>query len=208
MKERGVGVWQRPPTCPIGPFRPAGVWRLRRSTWACSLSWGWVTVVASSSVFSSDPPLLSPSAIAPPSCPSPLRRRCCRWPLAAAAAAAASVLWMMWRTTACRTSGHGGCCDGLDVRGATGGLRVCGRVRESVKTAGLSRDTAVCPGPAGSVWCRSSWASSGASQWAAEVWQIHDKQRNSLLLLLSCHRSRTGWSSTVQGWCWGSGPGL
>lgn len=73
------GVWRRPPASPIGPFHPAGVWRLRRSTWVCSRSWGWATVVVSSSGLSSAPLLLSLSATAPPSCPSPLRRRCYRW---------------------------------------------------------------------------------------------------------------------------------
>lgn len=71
--------------------------------------------------------------------------------------------------TACQTSGRDGCCDG---RGVTRGFREGGRVRESVRTAGWSRGTAACPGSAGSVWCRSSWASSWASPWAAEAWQI------------------------------------
>lgn len=86
----------------------------------------------------------------------------------AATAAVASVLSMRWRMTVCPTSGRGGCCGG---RGVTGGLRVGERVRESARTAGWSRGTAACPGPAGSVWCRSSWASSWVSPWAAAVWQ-------------------------------------
>lgn len=57
---------------------------------------------------------------------------------------------------ACRTSGRGGCCDGRDGRGVTRGFRVGDCVCESVRTVGWSRDTAVCPGPAGSGWCRSS----------------------------------------------------
>lgn len=73
------GLHRRPPPCPIDPFHPAGVWRLRRWTLVCSRSWGWGTVAASSSGLSSFPLLLSPSATAPPSCPSPLQRRCCRW---------------------------------------------------------------------------------------------------------------------------------
>lgn len=32
------GVQQRPPLSPIGPFHPAGVWRLQRLTWVCSRS--------------------------------------------------------------------------------------------------------------------------------------------------------------------------
>lgn len=207
-----VGMGRGGGACPIGPFRPAGVWRLRQSTWACSRSLGWATVVASSSGLSFAPLPLSPSAIAPPSCPSPQQRRCCHWPLAAVAAVAAavvSVLWTRWRMMACRTSGRGGCCyDGRDGCGVTRGFRVGGRVHESVRTAGWSRGTAACPGPVGSVWCRSSWVSSWVSQWAAEVWQKHDKQKSFLLLLLCCHCNRTGWSSTARGWCWGSGPGL
>lgn len=66
----------------------------------------------------------------------------------------------------CRTSGHGDCCDGRDV---ACGFRVHGRA--SVMTGGWSRDTAVCPGPAGSVWCRSSWVSSEVLPLAAEVWR-------------------------------------
>lgn len=89
----------------------------------------------------------------------------------AATAAVASVLSMRWRMTACPTSGRGGCCGGRGGRGVTGGLRVGERVRESARTAGWSRGTAACPGPAGSVWCRSSWASSWVSPWAAAVWQ-------------------------------------
>ncbi len=72
----------------------------------------------------------------------------------------------------CWTSDRGDCCDVRDGCGVTGGLRVGGRVRESVRTAGWSRGTAACPGPAGLVWCRSSWGSSWASLWAAEAWQI------------------------------------
>lgn len=90
---------------------------------------------------------------------------------AAATAAVASVLSMRWRMTACPTSGRGGCCGGRGGRGVTGGLRVGERVGESARTAGWSRGTAACPGPAGSVWCRSSWASSWVSPWAAAVWQ-------------------------------------
>lgn len=75
---------------------------------------------------------------------------------AAAAAAVASALVMTWRMMACRTSGRGGCYDGLDGRGATCGSHVGDCVYESVRTVGWSRDTVACPGSAGSVWCRSS----------------------------------------------------
>ena len=71
--------------------------------------------------------------------------------------------------TACQTSGRGDRYDGRDGRGVT---RVGGHGRESARTAVWSRGTAECPGPAGSVWCRSSWVSSWASPLVAEVWQI------------------------------------
>jgi len=154
------GLYRRPPVCPIDPFHPAGVWRPRRWTSVCSRSWGWGMVAASSSGLSSAPLLLFPSTTAPPSCPSPLRRSCCRWALAAAVA---SVLWMRWMKTACRRSGRGDCC-GRDGCGVTRGLRAGGRVRENVRTAGWSRGTAAYPGPAGLVWCRSSLVSSWVSQ--------------------------------------------
>lgn len=72
------------------------------------------------------------------------------------AAAVASVLWMRWMTTVCWTSDRGGCCGGCGGRGVTCGFRVGGRVRGSARTAGWSRGTAACPGPAGLVWCMSN----------------------------------------------------
>lgn len=81
----GGGGWvrkggvRRPPTCPIGPFHPAAVWRLQQWTWACSRSSGWATAAGSSFEPSSSPPPPSPSATAPPSCPSPPQRSCCHW---------------------------------------------------------------------------------------------------------------------------------
>lgn len=77
--------------------------------------------------------------------------------------------------TACQTSGRGGRCDGRDGCGVTRDFRVGGCACESARTAGWSRGTAACQVPAGSVWCRSSSVSSGASQWAAEVSQIPGK---------------------------------
>lgn len=75
---RMEGVQQRPPpVCPIGPFRQAVALRLRQLTWACSRSWDWVMVAASSSALSYAPLLPSLLATAPPFCPSPLQR-CCR----------------------------------------------------------------------------------------------------------------------------------
>lgn len=79
---------------------------------------------------------------------------------------------------ACPRSGRGDCC-GRDGCGVMRGLRVGGR--ESVRTVGWSQGTAVCPGPAGSVWCRSSWVSSWASQWAAEVWQTPAEEEVQLM---------------------------
>lgn len=73
--------------------------------------------------------------------------------------------------TGCWMNGRGDCYDGHDGCGVTCGFRVGGHVRESVRTVGWSRGTVACPGPAGSVWCRSSWESSWALPLAAEVWQ-------------------------------------
>lgn len=90
--------------------------------------------------------------------------------VAAAAAAvvvvvAVSDFEMMWRMV-CLMSGRDDCCDdhgGCDVAG------VDVHARESVRTGGWSLGIVVYPGPAGSVSCRSSWASSTALPWAAEV---------------------------------------
>lgn len=76
----GSGGFVRSPlACPIGPFRRVVALRLRRWTWACSRSWDWATAAGSSSAFSCAPLLLSPSATARPSCPSPQQKSCCRW---------------------------------------------------------------------------------------------------------------------------------
>lgn len=83
--------------------------------------------------------------------------------------------------TASRMSVRGGCCGGRDGCGVTCGCRVGGHVRENVRTAVWSPGTVACPGPAGSVWCRSSWVSSWVSPWAAEVWQIPAEEEGQLM---------------------------
>jgi len=100
---------------------------------------------------------------------------------AAAAAAAASVLGMRWKTKACQMSDRDDCCGGCDDCDVAG---VSGRVHASVRTGGWSRGTAACPGSAGSVWCRNSWASSRASPWAAEVWRRPAENKAELMLVV------------------------
>lgn len=64
----------------------------------------------------------------------------------------------------CRRRGRDGCCDG---HGAKHGSHV--RDCVSARTVAWHRGIAAFPGPAGSVWCKSSWGSSWAWPWAAEV---------------------------------------
>lgn len=65
--------------------------------------------------------------------------------------------------TACPMSGRGDCCDGHDGHDVTCGFHVGGRGHENVKTEGWSLGIAACPKLAGSVWYKSSWASSWVS---------------------------------------------
>lgn len=173
---------EHPPSLtPIGPSRPRGEWRLRRWTWACSRSWGWVKVeVSYGASFASAARLLSPAATVQPSYPNP--RRCGSLPWAVVSALSMTRT-MVWRTNA----------DGVRVR-----------------IVGCCWDTGVWSWPAaGQVWCKSSWASSWAWPSAAGALRKHDKRCCCRHLLHCCrHCNHTDWRPTGPASCWDSGPGL